>query len=105
MQTQRWRSINGTVGVVGLVSCGDRPLRVPDDVLDEIRAREDAAGFVCMQPTPFTRGQHVRVSDGPMVDTLALFEEAIDENRAILLVSLMGRSVRTRMPLAMIEAA
>ncbi|MCW0234959.1 MAG: hypothetical protein OJJ21_15265 [Ferrovibrio sp.] len=105
MQQQRWRSVNGTIGVIGLVMSGDKPMPVPDPVIDEIRAREDETGFISLSTPAFRRGQALRIVEGPMADTQALFEETIDNNRAILLISLMGRLVRTQMPLRQVEAA
>lgn len=104
-ERQRWRSVNGTRGVVGLVMFGEKPSAVPQAVIDEIRAREDATGYVRLNGPTFQRGQALRIVEGPMSDTQAIFEEQVDGNRAILLVSLLGRMVRTRMPLRQIEAA
>jgi transcriptional antiterminator RfaH len=105
MQRQRWRSVNGTVGVIGLVMSGEKPMPVPDLVMAEIRGREDETGFVRLNGPRFQRGQTLRIVDGPMADTQCLFEEMTDGNRAILLISLMGRMVRTKMPLTGVEAA
>lgn len=102
---QRWRSVNGTVGVIGLVMTGDKPIPVPDPVMAEIRSREDETGYIRLNGPIYHHGQALRIVDGPMADTQALFEEATDGNRAILLISLLGRMVRTRMPLHQIEAA
>lgn len=102
---QRWRSVNGTRGVIGLVMSGDKPIPVPEPVMAEIRGREDELGFIQLNRPEFRRGQMLRITEGPMADTQALFEETVDGNRAILLVSLLGRMVRTRMPLRQVEAA
>ncbi len=105
LDQQRWRSVNGTQGVAGLVMFGDKPASVPLEVLTEIRARENEVGFIQLNPPAFQRGQTLRIIEGPMSDTQAIFEEQVDGNRAILLVSLLGRQVRTRMPLRQVEAA
>lgn len=105
LEAQRWRSVNGTRGVVGLVMSGDKPIPVPGPVIAEIRAREGEDGFIRLNPPGFQRGQALRIVDGPMADIQALFEEAVDGNRAILLVALLGRLVRTQMPLRAVEAA
>ena len=105
LDAQRWRSVNGTRGVVGLVMSGDRPMPVPEPVMAEIRGREDENGFIQLNRPSFRQGEALRIVEGPMADTQALFEEAVDSNRAILLVSLLGRMVRTTMPLRAVEAA
>lgn len=84
---------------------GDKPIPVAPAVIDEIRSREDDTGYVRLNRPAFQRGQALRIVEGPMSDTQAIFEEQVDGNRAILLVSLLGRLVRTRMPLRQVEAA
>jgi transcriptional antiterminator RfaH len=101
----RWRSINGTIGVREILSQGDSPLAVPDRVIDEIRAREDASGAVKLAAPTFVRGQVLRLLEGPMADLTGLFEEMRDENRIILLVSLLGRAVRLQVPTAAVTTA
>ena len=101
----RWRSINGTVGVREILTNGDTPLAVPDRIIDEIRAREDETGAVKLVAPTFARGQVVRLLEGPMADVNGLFEEMRDENRVVLLVSLLGRKVRMQVPAAAVAAA
>lgn len=105
LERQRWRSVNGTRGVSALVMFGDKPMPVPEPVLTEIRQREDETGFIRLNGPQFRRGQALRIVEGPMADTEALFEECVDGDRAILLISLLGRLVRTKMPLRQVEAA
>lgn len=105
VERQRWRSVNGTRGVAGLVMFGEKPVAIPEPVVAEIRSREDETGFIQLNNPAFRRGQALRIVEGPMADTVALFEEAVDGNRAILLISLLGRLVRTKMPIRQVEAA
>jgi transcriptional antiterminator RfaH len=101
----RWRSINGTIGVREILSNGDAPLAVPDRIIVEIKAREDEGGAVKLVAPAFARGQVVRLMEGPLADLNGLFEEMRDENRVVLLVSLLGRQVRMQVPLAAVAAA
>jgi transcription antitermination factor NusG len=101
----RWRSINGTIGVHEILTSGDMPLAVPEAIIVEIRSREDETGAVKLAPPSFTRGQAVRLLEGPLAEVSGLFEEMRDENRIILLVSLLGRKVRMQVPVAAVAAA
>jgi transcriptional antiterminator RfaH len=101
----RWRSINGTIGVCEILTNGNAPLHVPDEIIEEIKGREDEAGAIKLQPPSFTRGQTVRLLDGPLSDLNALFEDMRDENRVVLLVSLLGRKVRMQVSAAAVVAA
>ena len=100
----RWRSINGTVGVHQILSDGNVPLALPDRIIAEIKAREDESGAVKLRPS-FTRGQTVRLMQGPFTDVDGLFEEIRDEDRVVLLVSLLGRKVRIQVPTEVVTAA
>lgn len=93
---QPWRPINGTLGVRYIVCRGDRPARLPDDIVNEIKAREDEDGLVRLEPSRFARGAKVRLLAGPFADHVGLFEEMLDQDRVILLLDLLGRPVRVR---------
>jgi transcriptional antiterminator RfaH len=90
----RWRSINGTIGVLYVLTDGDLPRCVPDRIVDEIRGREDDSGAVKLL-SRLKRGQPVRLVQGPLADVDGLFEEIRDDQRVVLLFSLLGREVRT----------
>src|SRR6185312_4646915 len=54
---QRWRSIQSTIGVAHLICRGDDPAIVPAKVVDDLKGREDAQGFICLDRRPkFTPG-------------------------------------------------
>lgn len=105
LEVEQWRSINGTVGVCYLLTNGERPLAVGEDVITAVQAREDDDGLVRLASTAFTKDQLVRVADGPLADVEGLFQEMSDGQRATLLLTLLGRSVRVTVPLAKIVAA
>jgi len=90
----RWRSINGTIGVRYVLTDGDVPRCVPDRIVEEIRAREDEGGAVKLL-SRLKRGQTVRLLHGPLAEVEGLFEEMRDDQRVVLLFSLLGREVRT----------
>ncbi|MGB8183002.1 MAG: transcription termination/antitermination NusG family protein [Stellaceae bacterium] len=101
----RWRSINGTVGVRRVLTDGEVPRRVPERIVREIMAREDGDGVVALLPPSFARGQAVRIIDGPFADCDGLFQEMRDDERVVLLFTLLGREVRTVVPVTAVAAA
>ncbi|MBF0249345.1 MAG: transcriptional activator RfaH [Alphaproteobacteria bacterium] len=92
LKAQRWRSVNGTVGVIHLVQFGSEPRALPDGIVDAIQARENG-GAVNLAPD-LKVGDRVRVREGAFADHTALLAEVSDERRVILLLNLMGREVR-----------
>ncbi len=93
------RSINSAPGVVNLVSFGDRPATMDNDVIAAIRAREDEAGHVhLVDPNSLTPGDKVRLHSGAMADHEGLFECRGDAERVVILLNLLGREVRVKVP-------
>jgi len=106
LATQRWRSIQSTLGVSHLVCAGDRPAQVGDSVIDALRAREDEVGFIKLaRRSAFSPGDKVRIVEGAFLDSLALVEGVSDHDRVAVLLSLLGRKVRVFVGADLIAAA
>ena len=103
-EAQRWRSINGTLGVSYLLSDGPRPIPIPDRIIDTMRDQE-RDGIVQIASPSFVKGQKICVTDGPFAELEGLFECIDDDQRVVLLLELMGRMVRTRLPGHAVSAA
>lgn len=104
---QRWRAINGTVGVSRLVGTGLTPLPVMTGVVDSIRSRESADGLMSPE-LPALRmrsGDPVRVVDGAFEACQGLFLAATDAERVAILLDLMGRKVRVVLDAGAVAAA
>jgi transcriptional antiterminator RfaH len=100
IQTSRWRAIESTYGVRRLISFGDRPTPVPVGVIESLRDRENGNGLVILgRAAEFNPGQPVEITIGPFAEYLARFEALDDKERVTLLLDLMGRQVRVRVPL------
>lgn len=103
---QRWRSVQSTFGVARLVCNGDEPARVPDGVVDVIRAREDGNGFVTLDIKPaFAPGDKVRVVAGAFAESRGLFANLADHDRVSILLEMLGRKVRVLIDADMVAAA
>lgn len=102
---ERWRAINGTIGVRRLIASGESPTPVPDGVVEEIEARGDDAGIVALAPRTLRPGQGVRLETGPFAQCQGIFEEMVDERRVVLLLDLLGRQVRTRVDVSALAVA
>jgi transcriptional antiterminator RfaH len=87
-------------GVVDLVRMGRSYPAVPNQVIDEIRSREDGSGFVHLGRSPLNPGQAVRIVSGSLRDHLGIFECRDDAQRVIILIDLLGRQVRTKVAAA-----
>jgi len=106
LAAQQWRSIYSTVGVVRLVCNGDNPTEVPAGIVESLKCREDADGFVKLDTRPsFRPGDRIRVLDGAFTDCLGLFDGFSDRERITILLDLLGRKVRVALDDTMVAAA
>lgn len=106
LNMQRWRSICSTVGVSRLVCNGDDPTPVPIGIVEALRTREDAGGFIKLDWRPrFHAGDKVRVLDGAFSSCLGLFEGMAERERIAILLDLLGRKVRVVLDADLIAAA
>jgi len=104
--TQRWRSIQSTIGVARLVCSGDEPGVLPASVIDELQGRQDAAGYVQLDLRPrFAPGDQIRVVEGAFAACLGLFEGMADRERVAILLDLLGRKVRVTLDADAVKAA
>ncbi|MBM09254.1 MAG: transcriptional activator RfaH [Magnetovibrio sp.] len=94
-----WRAIKSTVGVSGIMFDGERPLTARQEIIDTIQARENKDGLICLSDgSIFKPGQHVRIGDGPLAEQIAIIECLDDRRRAVVLMDLLGRQVKARIP-------
>jgi transcriptional antiterminator RfaH len=102
----RWRAIRSTIGVSELVCNGERPAPVPDGVVEDIRAYEDETGLVPVRhATLFRAGDAISVIEGGLAGAKGFFECFDDCDRVVLLLHLLGRSMRVALPANAIAAA
>ncbi len=93
-----WAPLRSTRGVARLVSFGGYPLPVDDELIIRLQERsERQAAQLLLQP-----GDSVRISDGPFAELEAIFLCMEGEQRVVLLMNLLQREQRVRLPLGMI---
>jgi len=91
----RWRSVNGTLGVVCLISSGDKPQPVPDAFMQYIVACTDAEGLLDSAVSEYDKGQSVKIQAGPFAGMTAEVKDIDGPGRVHLLLEVMGREVET----------
>ncbi len=103
---QRWRCINSTYGVKNIVSSGDKPIAVPENIMQELKSREDADGFINSIPkAPFKKGDKVSIIDGPLYGNIGNFDQLSESQRVSVLLELMGRTVSVSLGITSITLA
>jgi transcriptional antiterminator RfaH len=104
MASARWRSINGTFGVVKLLCNGDAPEPVPGGLVDAILERCDAQGLVQLPVRRYAVGEALRVAAGPFADLVGIYEGMSGRDRVVLLLDMLGRKVKATVPVAGLAA-
>lgn len=91
---QRWRSVNGTRGVVRLLSFGDQPQPVPIEVIDGLISSADDKGvFMSGCHYKFQVGDKVRLMVGPFAEQFGCIDRLNGRDRVRVFLELMGRLV------------
>lgn len=106
LDTDHWRSVNGTFGVNYLICDGDTPIPVRSEIVDGLRGQADPAGRV--EPAALqilNPGDRLRVVDGAMCDQVGELERLTADQRVILLMNVLGRDVRVSLPVGSVDAA
>jgi transcriptional antiterminator RfaH len=84
--------VRSTRGVAGLVRFGHQLTPVPDGVIDYLRQAEDPDTHQHhAQEWPHRSGDVVQVLEGPFKGLTGVFQAATAEDRALLLIELLGR--------------
>lgn len=89
---QNWSPIRSTWGVSGLVSFGSEPAKINSGLIDLLRQQEQ--GLSEDPQRLFAKGETLLVADGPFSGLQAVYQMASGENRAMVLIELMGKSAQ-----------
>ena len=88
----RWLSVQGTVGVSSLYTCGYRPVPVPEGIVETLIENTDEANMTLFNSN-LTAGQSVRILSGPFVDFVGTLERLDAAGRVRVLLDMMGTAV------------
>jgi len=92
VSVDQWRSINGTRGVIRLITNGDDPVPVPVGIVEDIKRRISPDG--AMDWTSSLKvGDQIKISDGPFAKLIGTLEKLDASGRVRVLLDLLGRSV------------
>ena len=93
----RWRSINGTIGVDRLLMYGGEPQAVPQGVVESLVAAGDAQGNISFGFN-LKEGQAIKVMAGPFAELVGQLERLDDGGRVRVLLEILGGKVRVALP-------
>lgn len=100
----RWRSINGTLGVDRLLMYGGEPQAVPVGVVEKLLSAADSQGNVRFD-FHLKEGQAVKVTAGPFAELIGQLERLDDNGRVRVLLEILGGKVRVSLPPGLLAPA
>ena len=88
--------VQWTPGLRRIVAFDDRPVPLPDEVIDLVRRRLEGANAGDESPIhPFHAGETVRITDGPLSGMQAIFEgPSTPSERVQVLLTFLGQASR-----------
>ena len=86
---QNWAPIRSTIGVSGLVTFGSTPAKIDVGLISLLQAQQD--GLSAAPERLFHQGEVLLVSDGPFTGLEAVYQMQSGDNRAMVLIELMGK--------------
>ena len=101
--TDNWGPIRSTLGVASLVRFGQEPARIPDELIDFLRAREGEAGLHEWAEQEFRSGDRVRVAEGALLGYEGILLARTSRERVVVLLDILGRQVRTKIAVTHLE--
>jgi transcriptional antiterminator RfaH len=105
LERQRWRSVNGTLGVHRLLAGADgAPAPAPAGVVEGLVSYLDETG-VCRFERDLAPGQQVRVIAGPLSETVGLLVRLDGKGRVQVLLQILGGRFFATLPRSALQAA
>jgi len=102
LSKDRWRSINGTLGVDRVLMCAGEPQPVPHGLVESLIQAADADGTVRFDFN-LREGQSVKVGAGPFADLIGRLERLDDRGRVNVLLEMLGGTIRVTLPRVLVQ--
>jgi transcriptional antiterminator RfaH len=99
--------VRSTVGVADVVRFGFHYASVRDNIISELREREDVkSGLHRLRcAPPLSRGSRVRIGAGPFGGLEGVFEREAGTERVLVLLKLLGQDASVRVPAGFVLSA
>jgi transcriptional antiterminator NusG len=99
-----WYLVKSTTGVTGFVSSGNKPVPLQEHEIEAILHSQE--GAVQRPKVQWSKGEIVRVTEGPFSDFTGKIEDVIPEKQKLrVLISIFGRDTPVELDFAQVEKA
>jgi transcription antitermination factor NusG len=102
----QWQALLGTFGVISVLLHGERPVPVPEGAIQELKARENADGYIQLPERPrFSPQERVRIRRGLFAGQVGIYAGDAAESRIRVLLDFLGRKTEAVVAETQVEAA
>ena len=91
--TQRWRPIDGTIGVLRIVKDGSQPLTAPVGLVESLLNMVADDGALSLTPADVAEGDTVEIVQGPFCDQWGIVQALSDSGRISVLIDMMQQKI------------
>lgn len=95
--------VRSTKGAVGLVRTAGLPATVPDDFIERLQADANADGLITLPERRLLPGERVAITDGPLAGLQGIYTQAQGEQRALVLLEILGGVQSVALPNYVLE--
>lgn len=99
-----WGRVCSTKGISSVVTCEDKPVRIPDCEINHLKGFEDERGLVVLPPM-FEDGDSVRIVRGPFAGISGTVRGALERGHLRVLWSMFGKDVSFTVSEGSLESA
>lgn len=96
-QRDDWGPIRSTLGVTTLVRFGQLPAMVPDDLIDQLKQRDDDHGIHQLPDHRYQPGESLRIADGVMAGFEGVYLAQSGKDRVLVLLEILGQQARVEL--------
>lgn len=93
LERDRWRPIDGTVGVLRIVKASERPLPAPVGLVEALLEMVGEDGALDLAGARLQPGQTVRLIRGPFAEQFAIVDGLGVAERVRVLLMMMGQTI------------
>ena len=101
-----WHVIKNTPRVTGFLGTGDNPVALSEEEVSSILFRTDAAKDKPLMKVKFSKGEQVRITEGPFANFNGAVDEINEDKQTLkVMVSIFGRPTPTEVEFSQVERA
>lgn len=97
-ETTSLAPVRSTKGAVGVVRNAGLPATVPDEFIERLQSDANAEGLIALTERRLLPGERVAIKEGPLAGLQGIYTQAQGEQRALVLLDMLGGAQSVALP-------